>query len=431
MANEREQLAARIIVVLESSSVPLKAREIADKLCSAGVLTTKTMVNSVLYSELSHTRRVVQASEFRWLATAVPQESDLAPVAVPAATPEECRAARRVLQVLRSGTTSCRAAKALSVGTARIEQEVYGRTDSLFQDGTKGDMIVIAADWGFGKTHMRMLLSNHLADRGIPFIHECIDARAASLAHIHRSVPRWLERIQLGRTVGLRDALENGMLSSESALEWASKNHSDFAYGIRWAIGGYEGGWLRALGHLYRSPDYPYQHPKAWALLDSAATFLNRMNRGGLVILLDEAENIDKQYDVRGRKKSYETLARMMRHPHILPVVFVTDRLLYQVGQDYEQGVGDGWRNWTPEAKWFVAKFRELEPLRPPRLTDRLAGELVESICSLYKTAYPLVSELAIDGVVEHWRRTPTRSTRLLVRLAINELDLCAQNGSG
>jgi hypothetical protein len=343
---------------------------------------------------------------------------------------EECRAARRVLQVLRSGTTSCRAAKAVSVGTARIEQEIHSRTDSLLRDGTKGDMIVIAAAWGFGKSHMRMLLSNHLSEQGIPFVHECIDARAASLSHIHRSVPRWLERIQFGRTTGLRDAFSNGVLSSEKSLEWAVSNYSDFAYGVRAALRGYEWGWLRALGHLYRSPDYPYQHLKAWSLVESVATFLNKMGRGGLVLLLDEAENIDKQYDIRGRRKSYETLARMTRHPHILPVVFVTDRLLYQVEQDAKQGMADGWWNWSPEAKWFVGHFQELQPLRPPCLTDGLAEQLVSSIAGLYRAAYPACSSLSSGLVLKHWRQSPTRSTRLLVRLTINELDLLAQNGS-
>ena len=233
---------------------------------------------------------------------------------------------------------------------------------------------------------MRMLLSSHLSEQGIPFVHECVDARTASLSHIHRSVPRWLEHIQFGRTVGLRDALNNGILSTEKALEWAASNYSDFAYGLRAALGGYEWGWLRALGHLYRAPDYPYQHLKAWSLVEAVATFLNKMNRGGLVLLLDEAENIDKQYDIHGRRKSYEMLARMTRHPHILPLVFVTDRLLYQVEQDYENGVGDGWSNWSPEAKWFVGHFRELQPLRPPRLIDKLAEELVSSIEGLYQS---------------------------------------------
>ncbi|MBX3451326.1 MAG: hypothetical protein KF777_17290 [Planctomycetaceae bacterium] len=444
MADEREQIAESILAVLRESAEPLKAREIADMLHGRGLAVTRTTVNSVLYHELSKAARVAQDSQYRWSATLPnrkamvsahdPQELDASYVTSIGETSgpstEECRAARRVLQVLRLGTTSCRAAKAVSVGTKRIEQELYSRTDSLLQDGTKGDMIVIAADWGFGKSHTRMLISSHLSEQGIPFIHECIDARAASLAHIHRSVPRWLERIQFGRTVGLRDALSYGVLPQDKALTWAASNYSDFAYGLRWAMSGSEWGWLRALGHLYRSPDYPYQHPKAWSLVESVATFLNKMNRGGLVLLLDEAENIDKQYDIRGRRKSYDTLGRMGRHPHILPVLFVTDRLLYQLEQDAIQGTADSWGNWTPDAKWFVGRFQEIQPLRPPRLTDGLAEQLVSSVARLYRTAYPNCSSLEPELVLTHWRQTPTRSTRLLVRLTVNELDLRAQNGS-
>ena len=184
-----------------------------------------------------------------------------------------------------------------------------------------------------------------------------------------------------------------------------------------------------ALGHLYRSPDYSYQHPKAWALLESVASFLNKMDNGGIVLLLDEAENITRQYDIRGRRKSYETLTRMMRHPHILPVLFATDRLLHQVQEDYALGKSHGWYYWTPEAKWFVSRFQEIQPIKPPSLTDRLAGDLVTCIQSLYRTAYPSFSDLSAESILNHWRRTPTRSIRLLVRLTVNELDLVAQNG--
>jgi hypothetical protein len=447
MANEREKITDCILAVLNASATPLKARELADALCRQGRSVTRTDVNSLLYGELSKGGLVAQNGEYQWFIAdrsgevttngqrpANHEESTSSPPGTDdesSSAPQECRTARRILQVLRSGTTSCRAAKALSVGTARIEKEVYSRTDSLLRDGTKGEMLVIAADWGFGKSHMRMLISNHLSEQAIPFVHECIDARAASLSHIHRSVPRWLERIQFGRTVGLRDALTNGTLSTESALEFATKNYGDFAFGLRAALGGAEWGWLRALGHFYRSPDYPYQHLKSWAIVESAATFLNKMNRGGLVLLLDEAENIDKQYDIRGRRKSYDMLGRMTRHPHILPVVFVTDRLLYQVEQDYQHGMREAWSNWSPEAKWFVAHFRGLEPLRPPRLTDKLAEELVSSIGALYRAAYPSCSPFSPEMVLDHWRRTPTRSTRLLVRLAVNQLDLLSQNGFG
>src|SRR5208337_412676 len=75
--------------------------------------------------------------------------------------------------------------------------------------------------------------------------------------------------------------------------------------------------------------------------------------------------------------------------------VFVTDRLLYQVEQDYQHGVGDGWCNWSSEAKWFVGHFRQLQPLRPQPLTDRLAEELVSSIAALYRNAYPACSSLS------------------------------------
>jgi PII-like signaling protein len=443
MPDERQQIAESILSVLKECGRSLKAREIADSLHRHGLTLTRTMVNSVLHGELSQGGHVVQDAEYRWAsqtkksAKAFGQESSELgqdhnsrhSVNGDSTSTQDRRAARRVLQVLRSGTTSCRAAKAVSVGTERIEQDVYARTDSLFRDGTKGDMIVFAADWGFGKSHMRMLLSNHLTEQDIPFVHECVDARAASLSHIHRSIPRWLERIQFARCTGLRDAISNGVIPPDKALSWAMSNYSDFGFGLRYALGGHEWGWLRAFGHLYRSPDYPYQHPKAWSLFESVATFLNKMGRGGLVLLLDEAENIDRQYDIRGRRKSYETLGRMMRHPHILPVVFVTDRLLYQVEQDAQQGIAYGWSNWTTEAKSFVMQFRELQPIRLPRLTDGLAEKLVSSIKVLYRTAYPTCSELAPETVVKHWRQTSTRSTRLLVRLTINELDLLSQNG--
>jgi hypothetical protein len=289
-------------------------------------------------------------------------------------------------------------------------------------------MAVIVADWGFGKSHLGMLLSGRLSQQSVPFVHECVDARGASLSHIHRSVPRWLENIQIRQTLGLRNVLNNGSLSKDRALEWAINNDSRFADGLHAALRGWEWGWLQALGHLYRAPDYSYQHAKAWALVESVAIFLNNMNFGGLVLLLDEAENICNEYDIRGRRKSYATLARMMQHPQILPVMFVTDRLLYQVGEDYEQGARDDWRNWGDDPRWFVEHFLELQPIRPPQFTDRLAKDLVKSIEALYRVAYGSGSEELVDPILEHWRRTPTRSIRLLVRLTVNELDLRYQS---
>ena len=73
---------------------------------------------------------------------------------------------------------------------------------------------------------------------------------------------------------------------------------------------------------------------------------------------------------------------------------------LYQVEQDYQHGMREAWSNWSPEAKWFVAHFRGLEPLRPPRLTDKLAEELASSIGALYRAAYPSCSPFSPELVL-------------------------------
>ena len=459
MSHSHNLTADAVVALLVESSSPLKAGEIVERLNTSGREVTKKLVNSVLYGELSSTTRVEQDASFRWraitttgsntadhavehVATAERQKLEVVEVVTTSdvearfdmdeAAPEEGREARRIIHTLRSGTTSTRAAKAITVGTSRIERELNTLTDSLFEEGTSGYLVAISADWGFGKSHMRMLLSSHLSDQGIPFIHECVDARAASLAHLHRSIPRWLDRIQFGKTRGFRDALLCGQISSEKASEWASSKYSAFSWGLRWALQGNEWAWLQILGHNYRSPDYPYQHPKSRALLEEIATFLNDIGMGGLVLLLDEAENINQQYDIRGRRKSYDTLARFMEHPHILPIMFVTDRLYYQVEEDYSRGEELDWDNWTPESEEFVTSFRDLKPMRPPRLTDRTAEKLVSNIHGLYRTAYSsLPSHFSVQSVLTHWRQTPTRSVRLLVRLTVNELDLCVQNDHG
>jgi len=460
MSDKRSSTAQSVLNALTQFAEPVKTRQLVEALHASGLDITKKMVNSVLYGELSDTSLVDQDADFCWRVIR-PSSGDTLPIAEeqeiqtpeevgddtepetadvtrerPAAarrittTPEESRAARRIIRTLRSGTTSRQAARAITVGTSKIERELFSATDLLLGDGTTSELVVISADWGFGKSHMRMLLSSHLSETGVPFIHECIDARAASLAHIHRSIPRWLDRIQFGKIRGLRDALLCNHIPTEKAGEWASTDYSDFAFGLRWALNGNEWGWLRAMGHLYRSPDYPYQHPKARRLFDSVARFLKEVGFGGLVLLLDEAENINQQYDIRGRRKSYDMLARFICHPNILPIMFITERLIYQVAEDYERGHGEGWYNWTPEAKAFVTSFLEIEPVKPPVLTGQLAEKLVANMESLYSTAYSAETPgFSSESVLDHWRQTPTRSIRLLVRLTINELDLASHNG--
>ena len=118
--------------------------EIADNLHRSGIIVTKQSVNSVLYFELTNGKCVAQDDSYHWTATGQVYSSSRSssrtdmddvqgmPIAEAlietASVPMECRTARRVIQILRSGTTLCCSAKAISVGTAAY------RKGTLFAD---------------------------------------------------------------------------------------------------------------------------------------------------------------------------------------------------------------------------------------------------------------------------------------------------------
>ena len=60
-----------------------------------------------------------------------------------------------------------------------------------------------------------------------------------------------------------------------------------------------------------------------------------------------------------------------------------------------------------------------------------MAEQLAANIAGLHRLAYQPTGHAPRRQVLSHWRQTPTRSIRLLVRLLINELDLGIQNGEG
>ena len=64
------------------------------------------------------------------------------------------------------------------------------------------------------------------------------------------------------------------------------------------ALNGWPCGWLLALGHMYTYPDSSYQREKALAVFHSAVEFIQNSADAGVVILLDELENVSRQWDV-------------------------------------------------------------------------------------------------------------------------------------
>ena len=324
--------------------------------------------------------------------------------------------------------TSAVASRAITVGTEDIESQLTKSTRRMAAGAAADQFIVVSADWGDGKSHLKNLLSEHLRSSGVPFVIECVDGRASSLSHMHRLLPKWLEQIRIGPYRGLREAFLTEHLSSATAIEWTKLHPTTFGWGLREGLEGVPSGWITALGHRFRSPDYAYQHPKALGILFGCANMLNDLGMGGIVVILDEMENVDKQYSICGRRNSYATLARLSRHPHILPVLFVTPRFVRQIKDDCVQGANGSWFGWYHEAAQFVRAFPEHEILSPPAVDRDTGRRIVDKIALVFATAYGEPPPgFDAQRVVNAWMNSATRSVRSLVRLTAGELDMCRQ----
>jgi hypothetical protein len=335
--------------------------------------------------------------------------------------------ARRIIRTLRAGGVNSESASRIKTATAHIEAEFERVLDAFVGGANVPEPLLIEGDWGSGKSHLRMLLRHELRRRRIPYVSSAVGRFQGSLAHFHLTAPRWLDTIDFGDAHGVRAGLDCGLLSRDGARKWSDSNQSQFARGLRWALRGWHEGWLLALGHCYSMPNYSYQHEKAVELFLSVGDYLRSAGPGRIVLLLDEVENICLQHDIRGRRRSYETLHRLWRSGDFFPVLFVTNKFLSQVQQDWDRGAVDSWDGWSDAAREFLAKTRHGTPLQPPNIGVAAARDLVGRIHAVYAEAYgPTAFASSEKDIIETWLRTSTRSVRLLVRLAVNDLDTAA-----
>ena len=337
----------------------------------------------------------------------------------------EISAARRMVRTLRAGVVDPDSARRTSVGTAAVQADFALALD-CFISGRHPGPLVFEGAWGAGKTHLAMLLRGELDGRGIPWIQTAIDGKASSLSHLNRSVVGWLEGVRVGPVRGLRNAIERGLLSSKDTLEWSRTKSAMFPRGLWLALeNGSITGWLMALGHLVAMPDYPYQHAKALELLLDAADYFKDVGRRGvLVLLLDELENVVREYDIRGRRRAYGALYRIANCGSLLPIFFVTSGFVNQCSQDHQRAVREGWEHWLPESRRFLDDMGALKRVHVPALEAKDTIELVGKLVDLHRLAYGRSPRsLEPDRILKNWNSTITRSTRLLVRSVIQYLD--------
>jgi hypothetical protein len=284
----------------------------------------------------------------------------------------------------------------------------------------------VNADWGFGKTHLQMLLVETFLRRQIPFVYDNVDGKSGSLAHLHRTVPRWMESIQSGTYRGIRSIAE-GELSDRRCIDtWCRHRGSSFSKHLVSALDGREWEWNLVVGHQYQFPDYSYNHAKGLEILEDFASLLSGLSMGGIVLMLDEAENVTREHDIRGRKKAYETLQKLSQSRNLFIIVFITERFFQQIDDDRRRGIAAAWDLWTPDAKHFVTGIERVPIARPPQITASLANAIVDRIIDVYSQAFHChVAQQIKERVLELWRQTATKSVRLLVRIAIDTLDRC------
>jgi hypothetical protein len=343
----------------------------------------------------------------------------------PAAMPNEFR---RAIRHLRSGVTSPSAARMITVGTNAVESELNKYEIGWLSGTSASNMVFILGDWGFGKTHLRMLLLDSLLGRRVPFVHDHVDGKSGSLAHLHRTVPRWMESLQLGPYTGIRALIEQGLNDFPKVRSWCREHNTSFARDLNCAMNGREWAWNLVAGHQYHFPDYSSHHLKALEILVDSAALLAAFSRGGIVLLLDEAENVSRQHDVRGRRKTYDTLGRLADDRNIFTLLFITDRFFDQVENDRHRGLREGWTMWTPTARRFLTTVGSVPVAKPPRLNSYLAKALVQKIADVYLHAFQCnVRAAFIKDVINAWDQTAMKSARLLVRIAIDALDRTIQ----
>jgi hypothetical protein len=237
-----------------------------------------------------------------------------------------------------------------------------------------------------------------------------------------------MESLQMGEYVGVRAIVECALNDVPRVRNWCLKHNTSFALELNRAVDGQESAWSFVAGHQYQFPDYPYYHLKAFETLLDSAALLTSFCGNGIILLLDEAENVSRQHDIRGRRKTYDTLGRFADERHLFTVLFVTDRFFGQLEDDRQRGLREGWEMWTPAARRFLTRVNSVPLATPPRLNTPMAKMVVQKVGQVYSQAFSCsIPEGFYEEVLNAWHQTATKSVRLLVRIAIDALDRTVQ----
>lgn len=428
---------AKLVIDLLRRAMPLRARHIAARIRDEAPDVTVHDVNSVLYHELADS--VVQNGSYEW---AVKQSSGTTLQHLIKTTEELDQRASylRAVQRLRAGLPPQEHIGELTVGNHQCTI-----ADLLTSKPGSRRWMLVAGDYGHGKSHTLTLLEHEARRRGYATCHLSADAAASALNHPQRFLPLLLSTLDVPcRAIqGYQDFLHELLDDQQAADAIASsvahrladttslRRDLDLGFqALRRAtaddrlvrkqavISLLTGDSIRA-----RLAD-PAVRSQAYELLGIAQDTVKVVGAKGIALIVDEAESIyTKLPRSLSRYGAFKVLSALANCSHLsdcrLAIAVTPDALAHLQTIDITAATY-GCLPTEPVAAWARDLRDQRVPIihcQPLSTNDKMI--LLTNVASLYAAAYPSVRLQDEPGTA--WRnfRTATATASLPVRIAI------------
>jgi hypothetical protein len=328
---------------------------------------------------------------------------------------------RRAIRSLRVGVVPSSHVLDLTVGMPALRATLE-RESEAFRAGQQ-QPCVVSGEWGSGKSNLLSYLREYALRRNIAVAYINLNGRSAAISHPQRFYHHIISDLRLPRLEGkgittLLTALKRPDVES-AASKWATANakSSELAQAFVAFLSGQEMGALPViLGTDLAWADYSYKKYKAVKRIADLGSCLKSLGYVGLLVQYDELETVVHLWSAVSRQNAYRVLQSLSDLTDVWSVFAATEKLNQQLRSDL-----DRLKNST--ARTFVDGYFNLPVLNPPPIDERLGGELLQSIESLYRRVYPVPLDARLQPIMEKWLRMPFRNPRRLIRLAIDYLD--------
>ena len=328
---------------------------------------------------------------------------------------------RRAIRSLRVGVVPSSHVLDLTVGMTSLRATLDQESEAFH--GGRQQPCVISGEWGSGKSNLLSYLREYALRRKIAVAYINLNGRSSAINHPQRFYHHIVADLRLPGVKGrgltsLLETLKTPDLA-RAASRWASANasSSELAQAFVALLNGQEqSAHPIILGTDLAWADYGYKKEKAVRRIADLGSCLKSLGYVGLLVQYDEMETILQLWSVVSRQSAYKILHALSGLKNVWSVFAATEKLNRQLVVDRD-------RLTDTTAHSFIRDYFNFPVLKPPAIDERLGGELLRSIESLYRRVYQVPQDARLQPVLEKWLRMPFRNPRRLIRHAIDYLD--------